>query len=599
MSTLRSRRLSRTVAAFALVVAGLSCAASALAAPAKRPAAANRPAAPAAPVAAAEAPAPAPARDLWREARDLASRGEPDSALALIRPVVSRDTAAFDLRWLEAGLTGDAGRSAEAVQLYERLSAAFPGRAAELLGDLGKERLRSDDPRGASRDLRAWLAEHVDDESARRRLALALARSDSLDAALMAYAALLAEHPEDTELALDRARVLGWMGRHRQAIVAYAAVLEREPQLESAELGLAKNENWLGRHRRATRRLEALVGRGNADAETWKALAFARYWDDDPDGALLALESHRALEPEDREAKDLAARIAREHASNVELGHGFGQDSDDLTVSSPSVQVSWPLARNAAANVGWRQDLTEDGVGTNDVMQLTAGVRYRFAPALTTYATGSTLTWKNGPGATRGGEAGIVLRPMDHVRFEVVAGREPVLTRVSLERGISLLSWISTADWDVWPRVALHADARAGSYSDGNRSERTSASGRWQVLDAHRWDVTGLLGVEQLNVHADLDHGYYDPDFHREWGPGVEVEWHPAARWAVRGTGKTGWQRDKDSVAELFYGLSGRARWRPTEDWDVAIEGGKGDSNLQSAAGYRRSWVHFSVSRAF
>ncbi len=599
MSALRLRRLGRSLAAIALVLVGGSCASTALAAPVRRPAAAKPTAPPAAPVAAAVTSTPAPARDLWREARDLANRGEPDSALALIRPAVTRDTAAFELRWLEASLTGEAGRSAEAVQLYERLSTAFPDRADDLLGDLGKERLRSDDPRGALRDLRAWLTDHSDDESARRRLALALARSDSLDEALVAYDALLSEHPDETELALDRARVLGWMGRHRQAITAYAAVLEREPQLVSAELGLAKNENWLGRHRRATHRLEALVERGNADAETWKALAFARYWDDDPDGALRALESHRALEPEDREAKDLAARIAREHASNVELGHGLSQDSDDLTVASPSVEVSWPLARNAAGDAGWRQDLTKDGFGTNDAIQLSAGVRYRFAPAWTAYTRGSAVTWKNGPGATRGGEAGVVLRPVDHVRFEVVAGREPVLTRVSLERGISLLSWITTADWEVWPRVALHVDARAGSYSDGNRSERTAASARWQVLDARKWDVTGLLGVEQLNVHADLDNGYYDPDFHREWGPGVELEWHPAARWAFRGTGKTGWQRDKDSASEPFYGLSWRARWRPTEDWDVAIEGGKGDSNLQSAAGYRRSWVHFSVSRAF
>ena len=55
--------------------------------------------------------------------------GEPDWAVALLGPVVSRDSSAFDLRWLEAGITGEAGRASEAVTLYERLSVAFPHRA--------------------------------------------------------------------------------------------------------------------------------------------------------------------------------------------------------------------------------------------------------------------------------------------------------------------------------------------------------------------------------------------------------------------------------------------------------------------------------------
>lgn len=541
-------------------------------------------------------------RDYWREARDLADRGQPDSALALLRPVLAGDSGSFDLRWLQAGITGDAGRAAEAVTLYERLSAAFPERAGELLGDLGKERLRSDDPRGAARDLRGWLAGHSDDAEAKRRLALALARSDSLEAALATYDELLAAEPGDTELALDRARVLSWMGRHGQAIAGYRAVLQREPESASAELGLAKNENWLGHHRSATRRLETLVGRSDADAETWKALAFARYWDDDPDGALRALEAHRHREPEDREARELMAQIRRDNAPQVEIGNGQSHDSDDLTVTSPTVEVSWPLAMHAAASAGWRRDLADDGGGSSDITQFWGGARYRFMPAVSAYARGTSYTWKRGPGVTRGGEAGVTLRPMDLLRFEVVTNREPVVTRASLDLGISLLTWAAVVEWNPRSRVTLHLEGRAGSFSDGNRSERTGATARWQVLDGRRWDVTGRLDVEQFSVHQDLDNGYYDPDFTREWGPGIEIEWRPESRWSLRGTAKTGWQRDKgdsDAVVDAFYGLGARARWRPTEEWNVSLEGGGGDSNLQSAAGYRRSWVRFSLAKGF
>ncbi len=541
----------------------------------------------------------APMRNAWRQARDLADRGQPDSALALLRPAIARDPRAFDLRWLEAGLTGEAGRTAEAVRLYERLSAEFPDRAGDLLGDLAKERLRADDPRGAARDLRAWLATHPEDAAAKRRLALALARSDSLSAALAAYDALLAEQPGDTESALDRARVLGWMGRHRQAIAAYAALLDREPELASARLGIARNLNDLGRHRSATRRLESFVARDAADAEAWKALAFARYWDDDPDGALRALATHRALVPEDREATALAERIARENRTTLELGYGRSNDSDGQNVSSPAVELSWPLARNTAGNVGWRHDVTEDAGGTSNVMQLSAGVRRRLSAAWTVYARGTSVTWDDRVGAPRGGEAGVIARPMDHVRLEAVAVREPVLTRLALERGISLLAWVGTADFDVTSRVAFHADARAARFSDGNRSERSAASARWQTVDGRRWDVTALLGVEQLNVHQDLDHGYYDPDFHREWGPGAEIEWRPEPRWSLRAIGRTGWQRDKGGAADPYYGASGRIRWAPDQDWSLTAEGGRGDSNLLSTGGYRRAWWRLSVVRAF
>ena len=585
----RGTRRGSSVVWLGLLILGALCVAPVTAAATK----------PAAPADSAATRQPAPPRDHWREARDLADRGQPDSALVLLRSVLAGDSGSFDLRWLEAGITGEAGRSAQAVTLYERLSAAFPERAGELLGDLGKERLRSDDPKGAARDLRAWLTGHPEDAEAKRRLALALARSDSLSASLATYDELLAAQPADIELALDRARVLSWMGRHAQAIAGYRAVLEREPESAPAELGLAKNENWLGHHRSATRRLETLVGRSNADAETWKALAFARYWDDDPDGALRALEAHRHQEPEDREARELMAQIRRENAPQIELDHGQSHDSDDLTVTSPSAEMSWPLAMNSAGNIGWRRDLTEDGGGSNDVVQFWAGARYRFMPAVSANARGTSYKWRNGPGVTRGGEAGVTLRPMDLLRLEVVTNREAVLTRESLDRGISLLTWAAIAEWNPWPRVTLHADARAGSFSDGNRSERTSATARWHVLDGRRWDLIGRLDVEQFSVHEDLDHGYYDPDFQREWGPGVELEWRPESRWSLRGTARTGWQRDKGELVEAFYGLSGRARWRPTEEWNVALEGGGGDSNLQSAAGYRRSWVRFSLAKGF
>ncbi len=554
---------------------------------------------PARPVTPEPARAPEPPRDFWREARGMADRGQPDSALALLRTEIARDTTNLDLRWLEAGITGESGRHDAAVRLYERLMAAFPGRASAFAGDLADERLQAGDRAGAIRDYRAWVAEHPEDRRAHARMARALAQSDSLRAALAAYDTLLKADLDDTDLALERARVLGWLGRHDQAIAAYRAVLRREPANRDAALGLAMNLNWSGRHRQATHQLEALVREPGADAEARKTLAFARYWDDDAEGALEALADYRQSAPGDSEAVRLGRRIEREHHSTLEIGFGRSTDSDGLHVASPSIELRWPLARRTTGTLGWRNDLVDDAVANTNIMRLSAGLRYRFSAAWTAYANGAHLTWDAGPGTRHGGEAGLVSRPIDHVRLELVSARDAVVTRRSLQQGISVLQWIAAADWSGIPRVSLHGDARAGYYSDGNRSERTGASASVEAWTSRTTDLVLGASVEQVNTHQDLDNGYYDPDFHREWGPTARLEYRPDRRWTLSGRARTGWQRDKGGLSESFYGLQGGIGWQPDLDWSLHLDAGKGDSNLQTAAGYRREWWQLSVSRAF
>lgn len=543
--------------------------------------------------------APEPPRDFWREARGMADRGQPDSALALLRTEIARDTTNLDLRWLEAGITGESGRHAAAVRLYERLTAAFPSRASAFAGDLADERLQAGDRTGAIRDYRAWVTEHPEDRRAHAHMARALAQSDSLLAALAAYDTLMKAEPADTELALERARVLGWLGRHDQAIAAYRAVLRREPANLDAALGLGMNLNWSGRHRQATHRLEALVREPGADAEAMKTLAFARYWDDDAEGALEALAKYRQSVPGDSEAVRLGRRIKREHLSTLEVGFGRSTDSDGLHVASPSVELRWPLARRTTGTVGWRNDLVDDAVANTTVMRLSAGVRHQFAAAWTAYASGAQLTWDDGRGTRTGGEAGLISRPIDHLRLEVVSTRDPVVTRLSLQQGISVLQWIAAADWTGIPRVSLHGDARAGYYSDGNRSERTGASLGVDAWSSHTTDLVLGASVEQVNTHQDLNNGYYDPDFHREWGPTARLEYRPDRRWTLSGRTRTGWQREKGARSESFYGLQGGIGWQPDVYWSLHLDAGRGDSNLQTAAGYRREWWQLSVSRAF
>ena len=540
-----------------------------------------------------------PERDIWMEARTLADRGQPDSALAVLREMLVSDPLDFGLRWLEAGVVGEAGRHAESVALFERLAVEFPDRARELLADRAAQRLEAGDPRGAAADLQSWLSDHPEDLDARRLLGRALGQCDDLAGALAAYDGLLLREPTDRDAALERARVLGWMGRHVDAIDAYEALLVREPGFADAELGLAQNESWNGQNRRASQRLEALVARDPSQAEAWKVLAHARYWDDDPDGAKQAIARHEALVPGDTEMQALSARISQEHRARVELSNGSSDDSDGLDVQSPAVVLAWPLAKGTTASATWRREATRDGGGSSDLREWAAGVRTTWSPVWTTYARGAITSWESGEGARRGGELGVILRPVDRLRFEVVTAREPVVTRIAMEQNVSLLQWVFAADWDAASRLLLSASGRAGSYSDGNRSERTAFAARWKFRDDTRWEVSARLSLDQLNVHEDLDNGYYDPDFYREWGPGLELAARPSPHWRLSTDIRTGWQAELGSATEPYYGVEVGLEWMPNLDWTLAFATGHGDSNLQSASGYRRGWWRIGLVKAF
>jgi tetratricopeptide (TPR) repeat protein len=595
-----SPRLALFVTALALALTGLLLAGPS-AAQGARSATQPKPRA-----ALADAVTPAPAAvaapedsDPWGEARQLADAGRYEAALGVLRAALKRQGDDFGLRWLEAGITGDAGRHVDAAALYTKLAADHPARAGELLDDAGTERLLAGDAAGAARDFRGWLKVHPGDRPAQRRLALALAQADSLRPALAAYDSLLAREPGDAGLALERARVLGWMGRHAEAVAAYRAVLAQDPTVDDARLGIAMNENWAGRHRTATRQLEAIASDPAADPEAGKALAFARYWDGDAPGARIAVDDYLRRVPDDAEARTLSKRLARERAASLRFEGGRADDSDGLRVVNSGMELRVPIATAATGLLRWRRDNVRDASGTRDPLRLTAGLQQAFGPAWSAHGECTRTDWNDGPGTVVGGELGLVSRPVDRVRLEAVASREPVMTRRSLELGISLLAWTGAADLGLGERVSLHADARAGRYSDGNGMERSSLVLGWTALSRRRTDLTLNVSAEQLHVHFDPGSGYYAPAFHREWGPGAEAQWRPREDWMLGVTSRVGWQRDRDAETESLYALSGRIEFTPQGGLSFDLEGGRSDSSLESAGGYRRTWWQAGITRGF
>lgn len=572
---------------------------SASAAPARTKRAARKPVAvavPAPPV--VSAPPVNPAREAWTNARALAEDEKHEEALAMIREALTRFPDDTDLLWLEASVTGWAGRHDDAVGKFESLVARHPELARDVRSDLAAERLWKGDAAGALRDLDLRIEEEPTDRDARKLRALALSHADKLPESLAAYDALLAETPGDVDLALERARVLGWMGRHPQAIAAYREILARQPGDTRAEVGLAQNENLRGDHRRAAVLYERLASEKPGDPEIQRGLAWAHYWSGRPERARLALGDLLTRNPDDPEGRKLAALLARDESPRLTLGYERSDDSDALRVRTTTLDFRHPFARHSVFLAGWRRSNVEDGEGDRGPWRAGVGLERTWSASW----MGTLMGWYLEPSESEKGfglgEAGLVHRPIDRIRIDLGWEKDLVLTRLALAQNVRVHQWVVGIDWQAHERLILHADERLLHYNDDNRQIRFSGSAKAPVFE-RRGQIALTMSLEHLQTRLDLDYGYYDPKRYLEFGPGVEIEWHPAERWTLGFTGKVGWQNENDADREPFQSFTASAEVPIGEVFELHAEGGQSDSNLSSASGFRQKRWAVSLTTGF
>ena len=457
----------------------------------------------------------------------------------------------------------------------------------------------AEDPKGAVRELDQRIAEAPGDHPARVARALALSHADRLRESLGAYDSLLTETPHDTGLELERARVLMWMDRNSEACRAYAAVLARDSTNRDARLGLAKAQNAAGLNRHAITTLQPLASSPDADPEVLKTLAFAHYWSGDPELGLKALTLYRAKRPDDREGHELEQRIRRESSANLTLGYGRADDTDGLRVGTTNMDLELPLGLRNTATLGWQRNNVSDPKGTQDPLQWRAGLETIWSAQWVTHANVSVFQFRSDAPNVGHGELAMTWRPEDRLRIDAGMSRDAIMTRRSLELGISAQTWVAGVDVRPTPKWLLHADARQRFFSDENRAQSEAVSARREIHADRQWRWALEGRVQQLRTRLDLDHGYYDPAQYLEWGPGTDAEWTPRPNVTVSGELWTGWQRERNAQTNPAVNASARIEWVVERFATFALEGGRSNSNLQSASGYERRQWDVSITRGF
>lgn len=244
----------------------------------------------------------------YRKAYELLARGDLAGALAFTEDFLVQPDAGPGALAARATVLKAAGRPLDALAANEQAVARFPQNGvcwhnlASTLGDLGRAK---------------------DGEAAARR------------------AISLGVKAPETQLVLGRA--LQAQLRLEEAEAAFAAAVAARPDYEEAHRDLAQLI-WMrtGDARQATARLESAVAAHPANGGLRYALALAREFTGDPQGARAVLEAGLAVAPRDRRLLVFAVEVCCE-LGDVEAAlawaRAFGGAEQDSNAQSSLAQA--------------------------------------------------------------------------------------------------------------------------------------------------------------------------------------------------------------------------------------------------------------------
>ncbi len=375
----------------------------------------------------------------------------------------------------------------------------------------------------------------------------------------------------DREARRGLALACSWDGRQGEAIALYQALLAEDPGDGAARVGLGRTLLWDNRLR-----------------DGWHALG------------------HAAAEPSTRAAADDVMLTALdEYPAPLVLTATGTWDSDDLRVTRlglASTTSSGGSLFQVSPGYAW---LRQPGQPDAEALRLGAGLvrglghrgalhAYAWLDRYTTDAplpaTASRLDWYE-PGA----DAWLTWLPAARWRVDLGAGTQAVETFLALGRELSRRQ----GSLSVEHRLSRHWSAGvvgvAGAYTDGNRSDRATARLSW--LHDGRWRVQAGPVANYLDFRVPYPGGYWAPADMRSVG--VEASARTRGRaMTLRLSGSLAREKEAGADALTVGGASARVGWRLSRDWLLSVEGGRSQSSLGSASGYRRTTLGVEL-RAF
>ncbi len=414
---------------------------------------------------------------------------------------------------------------------------------------------------------------------------------------LAAIRAALAANADDTGLLWLEAGVTGQAGRHGEALRLYDALIALHPDMaDDVAADRAQVLNWSGRHREAARIYRAVLADDATNADAAEGLAFAEYWAGRNDLARQALGG--ISDHSDAEIEALRRMLDEERRPSVLMNYNSSHDSDDLDVRTWEVAYRHPVAMRDALFLTFRADRVEDALAGYDLKRGGIGHERVWSYTWQTHAYASVVL-HGVPIHPVLLDGWVTYRPSDNLRFDLGLAREQVLTRQSLDLGITYWSPALSAEWQMTPRWIARAAHRENFYSDDNRTWLTNGSLRYRVLAMRELKLDLGADGSHLASENDLANGYYDPASYVEFGGGSELTWEPKPRWQLELAGRLGSQKEADGLAEMYYGANGRLEVPLSGRFLLGLEAGTSDSNLSSASGYRRTSWGVSLNTGF
>lgn len=463
---------------------------------------------------------------LLRQADTLIQKGDTNATLAAVRAAALLAPENKGVQTKVSTSYALAGKAAEAYEARKRVLAMDPDNLehlraiAQLANWVGK-------PAEAAAALERIVELDPEDEKALLDLARSYSWSGELDESATAYSQYVSGHQEEHGVLLEWARVESWRGNFVEALNLLATYGELSGDSSTVERARGRFLASADRPSEALETLDRLLAETPEDFELSFSRTVALHYQRKPAQVADSIKRLRELRPDSTEVDEIDDFVNATDRTRMEGGIRYYWDTDDL--EHTRVKIVERLQLSPRTSIEGRYEANhlradkgsglerENGLESIDQSSRWIGIINHFSPALQIYAVG-------GETHIRGEEEHFAFRvrldsrPADSLILSAEADRDLLMISPrSMSLGIVRTYGKASVEWRPDLIHTVVASVRYDDYSDDNRRLWIAVAPRRTVL--RREHVNLDLGMRYLGLDFsdDLDNGYYDPSWYRQF----------------------------------------------------------------------------------